>query len=462
MNHTGRVRGQEGRVRKRWTGWVCALALLLGWMGCARAGGFLTDPDAIERAAQSVFYLEVFDSRGRLLSTGSGFLAFDGRTVVTNQHVIAGGTTITATDEQNRTFPVAGVLAEDARRDLAILSLQRDTGLPPLELADKAGLRRGQPVLAIGSPQGLRNTVSNGIISLTYARGELPDIQFTAPISDGSSGGALFNDAGQVIGVTSQSYTDGQNLNLAVSSAHVLALHAQALRGAVQDAPPVRDEDVWFFVPRAEIFDDAVYLDWPDVPGAMKYRVYRWQAPGSAGETPCATTKTSGFNDRQAVPGQTYLYRVDALDGQGALLGRSAEVTCTAYKPGAAPQPPSENPVAFGEDGYVGTVDAPSLNPQLTHTGAAGAVRSVTLAFYCADGRGRPVPAGGQAGPYVFHQYYLTLRPGQTAYPGRVSLSVPAPGAQRVYCAIIRTALEDGTTYDVPEADWDFYYWEMD
>lgn len=454
------------------TGLSLVMALVLV-CSCALAEGFLTNPDAIEQAIRSVLYLEVYDARGRVLSTGSGFLAFDGQTVVTNQHVIDGGVTIQATDEREMTFAVDKVLASDARRDLAILSLRRDTGLPPLQLAEAPELKRGQPVLAIGSPKGLRNTVSNGIISLVYTRGELPDIQFTAPISSGSSGGALFDSNGTVIGVTSESYTDGQNLNLAVSSPHVYALYAQVQAGEQDVVLPSPQPGVTAFSAYAEVFDDALYIDWPDIDFASQYRVYRAQGSDTLPDSPHAAGKLSHLNDRRVAPGLVYTYRVDALDAQGTLIAQSLPVTAAAFLPGstlppatpgvlvtATPPPAALYPIDFGDDGYVGTFSEPALNPLITHTGGNAVIDSFTLAFYAADSQGTPLPLTGTDDAYYIQSYDVLLRPGQSTYPGHTA--IPASGAARVYVAITRITQSDGLVYELPEDEWDFFYWEMD
>ena len=83
-------------------------------------------------------------------------------------------------------------------------------------------LVRGQKVVAIGSPLGLFNTVSDGIISGFRTVGERSMIQFTAPTSHGSSGGALLDLYGNLIGIITAGFDDGQNLNLAVDYKAIL------------------------------------------------------------------------------------------------------------------------------------------------------------------------------------------------------------------------------------------------
>ena len=88
-------------------------------------------------------------------------------------------------------------------------------------------LMRAEKVVAIGSPVGIMNTVSMGNISGFYKQNGKDWIQFTAPISSGSSGGALLNNDGKVIGVTTATYTSAQNMNMAVKASNVIDLYSQ-------------------------------------------------------------------------------------------------------------------------------------------------------------------------------------------------------------------------------------------
>ena len=92
----------------------------------------------------------------------------------------------------------------------------------PLFKGDKP-LVRGQKVVAIGSPLGLFNSVSDGIISGFRTIGDVDMIQFTAPISSGSSGGAVLNMQGEIIGISTAGFDSGQNINLAVDYRTVAA-----------------------------------------------------------------------------------------------------------------------------------------------------------------------------------------------------------------------------------------------
>ena len=123
-----------------------------------------------------------------------------------------------------------GVLAVDENDDLAVLKVD-GKNLPRLMLS-QSQVAVGEHVIAIGSPLGLQNTVSDGIVSGTpeIPKGR-PLIQTTAPISPGNSGGPLLNGEGEVVGVVEAYVPHGQNLNLAIpiNQAQLLLAHAQTI-----------------------------------------------------------------------------------------------------------------------------------------------------------------------------------------------------------------------------------------
>ena len=172
----------------------------------------------IAKLSDSVLTLYVYDKNYDLLATGSGFVVNDDRTIVTNYHVIDQGYFVEAVSETDVHYNVGGATFFDEAADIAVLRFETGTGLAPLVIADSSSAQVGDTIYAIGSPLGLKNTVSNGIISAIRTEGERTDIQITAPISSGSSGGVLLNVYGEVIGITYASYSDGQNLNLAIPS----------------------------------------------------------------------------------------------------------------------------------------------------------------------------------------------------------------------------------------------------
>ena len=202
---------------------LAAVLLLLPVTGFAGGTAFHEDPDAVEQAAQSVLMLTVYDKNGDAFATGSGFVMFDSMTLVTNYHVIDDGVYVTAESDTGQEYNLTKVIAASEEKDIAILRFDSATSMKPLTPSGDTP-RRMEYAVAIGSPKGQKNTVSLGNVSSLYIDDGVSWVQHTAPISPGSSGGALFNDKCEVIGITSAAYRDAQNLNLAIDIAEVLAL----------------------------------------------------------------------------------------------------------------------------------------------------------------------------------------------------------------------------------------------
>ncbi len=135
---------------------------------------------------------------------GSGFVISSDGYVLTNNHVVdnSNGIFVTMTDGKEYKAKVVGT---DARTDIALLKIDA-TGLKPLAIGDSDKLKKGQWVLAIGSPFGLDSTVTAGIVSaINRETGDyLPFIQTDVAVNPGNSGGPLINLQGQVVGINSQ------------------------------------------------------------------------------------------------------------------------------------------------------------------------------------------------------------------------------------------------------------------
>ena len=205
-----------------------------------------TLPELVRRVKPSVVAIATYDAKGESIMTGSGFFVRPGQ-VVTNLHVVRGAARaeVKTLDGKGRVFQVLGTLAVDVEGDLAILSV--DT---PNDRVRKSELtlslpEEGESILVIGNPLRLEGSVSSGIVSAVR---EVPNvgriIQVTAPISHGNSGSPVFNLKGQVVGVVTVKVTNGQNINLAISSARVERLKADALRPLTAIPPRDRSGDV--------------------------------------------------------------------------------------------------------------------------------------------------------------------------------------------------------------------------
>jgi serine protease Do len=137
---------------------------------------------------------------------GSGFLIDSDGTIVTNNHVVKGATSVSVTMDDGTVLP-AKVIGRDARSDLAVLKVNAHRKLPFINLGDSDEAQPGAWVIAVGNPFGLGGTVTAGIVSARGRDiGEGPYdsfIQIDAPINQGNSGGPLFTQDGKVVGVNS-------------------------------------------------------------------------------------------------------------------------------------------------------------------------------------------------------------------------------------------------------------------
>ena len=188
------------------------------------------DYPGIDRAAKSVFYVEIYKADYSCIGSGSGFVMFNEGLFVTNQHVIKDASYLLIMDDDGNQYILDQVIVSDREHDIAILLFPQGRNYHPLEYdASFDKLMRGQPVLAIGSPKGLPGTVSDGIISAfpQFAGEDTRYIQMTAPISHGSSGGCLLNENLKVIGVTSAGVEEGENLGFAIPVFIVEQLYRQ-------------------------------------------------------------------------------------------------------------------------------------------------------------------------------------------------------------------------------------------
>ncbi|MGD0527511.1 MAG: trypsin-like peptidase domain-containing protein [Polyangiaceae bacterium] len=166
----------------------------------------LTPADIAARSLPSVVTMRT----ARTL--GTGFIVRADGWIATNLHVVVGGPRVVVTLRDGRELPVIEVLAASPDHDLALVRVEAQ-GLPVLALGDSDAMRAGDPVVAIGNPMGLEDTVSNGLVSARRkVEKGLEVLQVSAPIAPGSSGGPLFNERGEVIGVATAVVEGGQNL----------------------------------------------------------------------------------------------------------------------------------------------------------------------------------------------------------------------------------------------------------
>ncbi len=170
---------------------------------------------------------------------GSGFVYDTSGHIVTSEHVIAGATSITIRFPNGAKYK-ATLVGQDTSTDLAVLQVNAPAAeLEPIALGDSTALQIGDEVVAIGSPFGLEETVTSGIVSALHREITAPNqatitdaIQTDAPINSGNSGGPLLNMAAEVVGVNAQieSASGGNNgVGFAVPSATIRTIAPQLI-----------------------------------------------------------------------------------------------------------------------------------------------------------------------------------------------------------------------------------------
>jgi putative serine protease PepD len=208
--------------------------------------------------------VEINATSGQGKATGSGVIITADGQVVTNNHVVAGASRLSVTYANGKTAS-ASVVGTDPAKDLALIKIQGATGLPAAGLGDSSSVAIGDQVVAIGSPEGLSNTVTSGIVSALNRDVTVPvetgqsqgqgfggngsqsgsdqwpfsfggnqyngdtgsstttykAIQTDASLNPGNSGGALINMAGQIVGINSAMYSDSSSGSSSSSSGSV-------------------------------------------------------------------------------------------------------------------------------------------------------------------------------------------------------------------------------------------------
>ncbi|MEN8905217.1 MAG: YceG family protein [Clostridiales bacterium] len=192
------------------------------------------DFEEIAKLSISVVLIKSYDIDGNIVSGGSGVVISDDGIIVTTYYVVSEGTyfKVLFENSDNRIgYETYTVLHKDINREIAILKINKPT--KGINICTASGtVRRGQKIVSIGSPFGLINTISDGIISGFRDYGKRKYIQNTAPSSPGSTGGALINKKGEligimmgdIVGVTTEGYYEGQNLNISIDIATVIEI----------------------------------------------------------------------------------------------------------------------------------------------------------------------------------------------------------------------------------------------
>ncbi|WP_255454192.1 S1C family serine protease [Pontibacillus sp. HMF3514] len=259
---------------------------------------------------------------------GSGVIVGEGL-ILTNEHVIAGMKSGKVTLNNGDTYAVEGIVKAKKDADLALIKTEQPMDVEPVQIGDPDLLTKGDDIVTIGNPMSLQNTASTGMVSGFYNEGvEL--IQITAPITQGSSGGGLFNEYGELVGITSFVLGDSGNLNFAVSTdelqdwTHLFNDDIDNLETKTTKHP---DNVEINFLPYG-----GVIVNWDEVSDADFYNVYfSYSENGQYSLLQSLEGETrytdSMYLDIDVEAGETYYYSVVAVkDDVESKLSESAKV----------------------------------------------------------------------------------------------------------------------------------------
>ena len=239
-----------------------SLVLVLAAVSCGPAAKpiaprvRLTPKDIVQQSTDAIVRIEAGGDK-----VGTGFILDKDGLVATNLHVVSGEKEIRVKLHDNSQYQVLQIAGLDPGRDLAVLRIKPSKPLSTLRLGDSDQMSAGDQVIAIGNPLGVFDySVSSGLVSQVRAvcgpkedkcpPGGLTLLQISAPISQGSSGGPLFNQFGEVVGVTTLIVAQGQSINFAVpgnylkpmvASPGAMSMEAFAAQTRVEEEGPPGD-----------------------------------------------------------------------------------------------------------------------------------------------------------------------------------------------------------------------------
>lgn len=209
---------------------ICAVLVIMLFQVLPGGAQSKSVVQLVKKTRSAVALISVMDAFGIERGQGTGFF-ISGNDLITNHHVVKGAASISVQTHDSTRFDVKRIVAIDTLNDLALIRLDRYAGVHAgmLQL-DEQVPELGEKVYVIGNPLGFDQTVSDGIVAGVRRIEDVKEtIQFTAPISSGSSGSPLMNEDGNVIGVVRSTFSSGQNINFATPSKLIRVLDTTAV-----------------------------------------------------------------------------------------------------------------------------------------------------------------------------------------------------------------------------------------
>lgn len=203
----------------------------------------------------AIVVIEAVDFDGSKSKSGSGVIIKDKGILVTNFHIFAGNEKLTI-KHKDAEIKYTEIIGFNVEKDVLVLKLE-DINCSQIKVGNSGDLKVGSKVYAIGSPMGLENTLSEGLVGgfrkFEKKENDLEYIQITAPISPGSSGGAVLNSNGELVGISTMGYKEGENLGFAIRIEDALNVDLG------EYADKVKLEAVNYFFKGKHLYEDTQY-----------------------------------------------------------------------------------------------------------------------------------------------------------------------------------------------------------
>ncbi|MBN8570920.1 MAG: tetratricopeptide repeat protein [Ignavibacteria bacterium] len=203
-------------------GKICLFAILLLCLLNKTYSQDLKPEELFEKYQDAIVVVYSYDFDNNPKAQGSGVIINDRGWVITNFHIFEGCQRMDLVHKGD-TIKYTDIIGVDIEKDLVIMKIESGT-FPDIKLSEKDP-KVGQKVYAIGSPMGLENSMSEGIVSgnrTEVGKKKQNFVQITASLSPGSSGGAVLNSYGELIGISSMGLREGNNLNFAIPVSDIL------------------------------------------------------------------------------------------------------------------------------------------------------------------------------------------------------------------------------------------------
>ncbi|RPI16781.1 MAG: tetratricopeptide repeat protein [Ignavibacteriae bacterium] len=200
----------------------------------------LTAQEIFEKVNDAIVVIVAYDFEGKPMKQGSGVVINDSGIIITNYHVFSKCEKI-AVYHNKEFINYFTIEAADIEKDILILKVN-EKNFKTIAVGNSENVKVGEKIYAIGSPMGYENTISEGIVSGIRSFDEDTYIQISASISQGSSGGAIINSKGELVGISTFQVKEGQNLNFAIPINEIFSVRNEYLNN-----PQLKESNDYFF-----------------------------------------------------------------------------------------------------------------------------------------------------------------------------------------------------------------------